>query len=238
MSSTPPTNEAATGRRTLRSLDSGVLASLSLELPGYPFGSLTPYVMTHAGELVLYVSSIAQHTRNMQANPKVSLTVVERAAGNPQALARVTVVGDASPVPEASLAAVSSRYYRLFPESEAYAETHGFSFFWIEPRRIRYIGGFGRIFWIEAEDWRMPTPAWAAEEPGILEHMNADHADALERIAGRAGGAPGAAATLVAVDPEGAHVRAGEATLYVPFREPALDMEAVRAEMVALARGE
>lgn len=229
---------AATGRRLLRTLESGVLATLSLELPGYPFGSLTPYVLTHEGELALYVSSIAQHTRNMQADPRVSLTVVERGAGNPQALGRVTVVGDASPVPEAALARVSRRYYRFFPEAEAYAETHGFSFFWIEPRRVRFIGGFGQIFWIEAESWRLPTPEWAAGEQGILDHMNQDHADALDRIARRHGATSGGASTLLAVDPEGAHVRTGDDVLYVPFSEPAFDVDAVRAAMVRLARDE
>ena len=74
--------EVATGRHLLRSLDSGILSTMSQELPGYPFGSVTPYVMTHEGRLVVYVSSIAQHTRNMQENSKVSLTVVEQGSGN------------------------------------------------------------------------------------------------------------------------------------------------------------
>jgi len=89
------TNQAATGRRLVRSMDSGILSSMSLELPGYPFGSVAPYVMTHDGALAMYVSSIAQHTRNMQEDPKVSLTIVQQGLGNKQALGRVTVVGDA-----------------------------------------------------------------------------------------------------------------------------------------------
>lgn len=235
-------NEAALGRALVRSLDGGVLATLSLELPGYPFGSLTPYVTTHEGQLVVYVSSIAQHTRNMQADPRVSLTVVEPGAGNRQALGRVTVVGDAALVPGPALAAVTRRYLRFFPEAEAYAGTHDFAFFWIVPRRVRYIGGFGRIFWIEADEWRLPSPEWAEQEQSILDHMNADHREALARIAahhdpGRASnGGASDAPSLVAVDPEGVHLKDGESILYVPFSAAAFELEALRAAVIQLAR--
>ncbi len=229
-------NEAATGRHLIRSVDSGILSTMSRELPGYPFGSVTPYVMTHEGELVVYVSSIAQHTQNMQEDPRVSLTVVEQGAGNQQALGRVTVIGDASAVPELALEAVSKRYFRFFPEAEVYAGTHDFSFYWIAPRRIRYIGGFGQIFWIEAEQWRQPTPEWSAGEQGIIDHMNEDHRDALANMAIQYGNAPAVAPSLIAVDPEGTHLRNGEAVLYVPFPAAAFDMDGVRTAMLQLAR--
>lgn len=208
---------------------------MSLELPGYPFGSITPYVMTHAGEVVIQVSSIAQHTRNMQADPKVSLTVAERGSGNQQALGRVTVVGDARAVPESERAAVAKRYFLFFPEAKAYAETHDFSFYWIEPRRVRYIGGFGQIFWVEADDWRQRKPDWSEGEAGIIDHMNTDHQSALEYMARQAGATPDEPPTLIAIDPEGAHVREGDRVLYIPFPEPAFDTGAVRSAMIQLA---
>lgn len=233
-------SEAATGRRLVRSVESGILSTMSRELPGYPFGSVTPYVMTHAGELVIYVSSIAQHTRNMQEDGRVSLTIVEQGPGNQQALGRVTVVGDAAEVSADAQEDVAKRYFQLFPEARAYAGTHDFVFTCVAPKRIRYIGGFGKIFWIEAEAWRQELPTWAPEEQGIIDHMNDDHRDALVNIAARAGlppsGDPQAVPTLIAVDPEGAHLRSGDAVAYVPFAEPAFDMDAVRSAMIALAR--
>jgi putative heme iron utilization protein len=232
----PAHDEAATGRRLIRSRDSGILSTMSRELPGYPFGSVTPYVMTHGGELVVYVSTIAQHTANMLEDPKVSLTVIEHGAGNQQALGRVTVIGDAGAVPERALEAVSTRYFQFVPEAEAYAGTHGFSFFWIEPKRIRFIGGFGQIFWIEAEEWRQPTPEWAAGEQGIIEHMNADHTEALAKMAAHYMGVPADSPRLIAVDPEGTHLRNGEACFYVPFAEPAFERDSVRTAMIELAR--
>ena len=78
-------------RALLRQQHSGVLSTLSLSLKGYPFGSVTPYWMTEQGSLVLYASDIAQHSRNMQADAKVSLCVFDGAQDDSQANARVTV---------------------------------------------------------------------------------------------------------------------------------------------------
>ena len=231
------TEQAALARRLLRKVDSGILSTMSVELPGYPFGSVTPYATTHAGRVAVYVSGLAQHTHNMQGDPKVCLTVQETGGGeNQQALARVTVVGDACAVPADQVSAVGERYFNLFPETRSYAGTHDFAFYWIEPRRVRYIGGFGQIFWVEAADWTVPTPQWSADEPGIVEHMNNDHADAVAAIARQHGAGNCEQAELVSLDVEGFHLRADDSLLYVPFAEPCMSTEAVRAGMVQLAR--
>ena len=231
-------DQATRARRLLRSVSSGVLSTMSLELPGYPFGSLTPFVTTREGVPVVYVSSIAQHTRNLLADPRVSLTVVEPGGGNQQALGRVTVVGDAAEVSADERAEVAARYFRFFPEAEGYAGTHDFAFYSIDVRRVRYIGGFGQIFWVEPEDWQLPTPEWGGNEQGILDHMNTDHLDALERMAGSCGAAveAGSTPTLVAVDSEGTHLRCGGAVHYLPFRAAALDSDGVRRAMIELSR--
>ena len=95
------TEQAAAARRLLRCVDSGILSTMSQELSGYPFGSVTPYAMTHEGRVAVYVSGIAQHARNIRLDPKVCLTVTAQRSGseNQQALARVAVVGDAREVP-------------------------------------------------------------------------------------------------------------------------------------------
>ena len=103
------TGQAAMARRLLRSVDSGILSTMSLEIPGYPFGSVTPYAMTQEGRVAMYVSEIAQHTRNMRGDPKVCLTVTEGSgAENQQALGRVTVVGDVFEVPADRTAVATS----------------------------------------------------------------------------------------------------------------------------------
>jgi heme oxygenase (biliverdin-IX-beta and delta-forming) len=231
-----PQADAAAARRLLRSQDSGVLCTLSQELPGYPFGSVTPYVLAHTGQVAVFVSAIAQHTANMRAEPKVCLTVVEEATGNQQAAGRVTVIGDAAPVPEASVPGVQARYFNLFPEARDYGQAHTFEFFWIEVQRVRYIAGFGQIFWVEPPEWAGAIPEWSAQEPDILEHMNADHPQAVGAIARRGGADPSEGARLVAVDLEGCHVQVGPSRLYVPFADRAVASDDVRRSMIELAR--
>jgi putative heme iron utilization protein len=231
------TEQAAMARRLLRSVDSGILSTMSMEIPGYPFGSLTPYAMTHEGRVAVYVSEIAQHTRNMRGDPKVCLTVTEGSGTeNQQALGRVTVVGDAREVPADLKVVVGERYFSLFPEAREYAGTHDFLFYWVEPRRVRYIGGFGRIFWVEAEDWIVPTPAWGTDEQSIIEHMNTDHADAVVNIARQHEAREARRAELVSLDAEGFHLRADSTLLYIPFPAPCMTKGEIRAGMVRLAR--
>jgi hypothetical protein len=231
------TEEAALARRLVRSADSGVLSTMSLELPGYPFGSVTPYAMTREGSVAVYVSSIAQHTHNMRNDAKVCLTVAaERGGENQQAVGRVTVVADASEVPAHESGAVAERYFGFFPEARAYAGSHDFAFYRLAPRRVRFIGGFGRIFWVEPEEWIVPAPEWSSTERAIVDHMNDDHAEALRAIAAAHGAAQPGAAELVALDVEGFHVRADSGIHYVPFPSPCLTSDQVRASMIELAR--
>lgn len=78
----------------LRSTHSGVLATLSVKFAGYPFGSIAPFVLDHSGQPIILISTIAEHTQNIIANPKVSLLVF---AGDDdlQANGRLTLMGEA-----------------------------------------------------------------------------------------------------------------------------------------------
>ena len=230
------TEQAMIARRLMRSLDFGVLSTMSSELPGYPFGSITPYVMTPEGQVAIYVSHIAQHTANMKSNSRLCLTVAEQAAGNQQATGRATLVGDAALVPSESKAEVESRYFAFFPEARAYAGTHGFDFYWIEPKRVRYIGGFGKIFWIERAEWMLPTASWQAQEQEVIGHMNADHEESLVNIVEHIHGLRAREMSLLACDPEGCHVRADGKVFYIGFPKPCGTLEALRSAMVELAR--
>ena len=229
------TEEASTARRLLRSVDSGILSTMSRELPGYPFGSVTPYFLTHTGQVVIYVSTIAQHTKNMKADQRVCLTVMDRGVGNSQALGRATVVGDATIV-SGDDAEQAERYFRLFPEAVNYGQTHDFYFFGITPLRVRYIGGFGKIYWVESNDWSSPVPEWSADESGIVDHMNKDHGDALKSIVRHTSSQTAEAVQMLAVDMEGFHVRADDTVLYIPFESPCLAKDSVRTAMVNLTK--
>ncbi|MCY4337575.1 MAG: pyridoxamine 5'-phosphate oxidase family protein, partial [Gammaproteobacteria bacterium] len=103
----------------------GILSTHSLEAQGYPFGSVTPYCFDRQGRPVIQISRIAQHTKNILADPKVSLLVMERNGDDVQANGRVTYLGQAQQVAPDDKDTIE-RYYRFFPDARDYHKTHDF----------------------------------------------------------------------------------------------------------------
>lgn len=152
----------------------GVLSTISLDVPGYPFGSVTPYCLDSDFIPNILISSIAQHTKNIIANPKVSLFINEtNNQTNKQSFSRLTYVGEAQKVTDDE--DIKKRYISYFPAASAYFETHNFSFYRINPVRLRFIGGFGKIYWIEKESLTLKNIFPVTDELKIVEHMNKDH---------------------------------------------------------------
>ena len=215
----------------------GVFATLSVDVPGYPFGSVVPYCLDQAGRPLILIASIAQHTKNIRADARVSLTLFDRAQPDLQAAGRVTVLGDARRLEQAERA-LALRYYRYFPQSSDYDRTHDFSFHAITPRRIRFIGGFGQIHWFEPNAVLRANPFDPDAEQGIVTHMNDDHADALRHYLRQAGHALATeiAPALVGCDGEGINIRLDTRIVRIAFPAPVADLKAVRATLVAMAR--
>lgn len=133
----------------------GVLCTSSKRADGWPFGSVVPYALDVAGRPIILVASIAEHTRNIGADPRVSLLVqADVTQGDVQAHGRLCVMGRAVAIPEADLDDARERYLARLPEAEGYFATHNFSFLRIEVERLRYIGGFGKIFWLDVDRYR------------------------------------------------------------------------------------
>ena len=103
--------KAVAARQLLNHQSVGVLSTQSVDVEGYPFGSIAPYVLDYDGQPVMLISDIAQHTRNIKRNNKVSLTVFDRYADDAQATGRLTWIGDAEPVNPAD-AEIRRRYLR------------------------------------------------------------------------------------------------------------------------------
>ena len=214
----------------------GVLATVSVDVAGYPFGSVVPYCLDQHGRPLILIAAIAQHTKNICADARVSLTVFDRAEPDLQAAGRVTVLGDARCLKQDERA-LALRYYRYFPQSHDYDRTHDFSFYAIEPRRIRYIGGFGAIHWFEPATLVVPNPFAADAERGIVEHMNVDHAKAIRHYCTVAGIEIAADVTpeLVGCDGEGINLRLATRITRIAFAAPVTTLEAVRETLVAMA---
>ena len=97
---------------------------------------------------------------------------------NKQAQGRLTYLGEASKVENHE--DIKNRYISYFPKSQEYFKTHDFSFYKINPVRIRYIGGFGKIYWIEKESLELKNLFGAIEEQKIVQHMNHEHVHHLK----------------------------------------------------------
>lgn len=227
-------DQALTARRLLNHMSVGVLSSHSIDVEGYPFGSIAPYALNYEGEPAILISDIAQHTRNIKQNNRVSLTVFDPEADDPQAGSRLTWIGDAESV-DPSDTETHDRYLRYFPSAESYFVAHDFSFYRIRLRRARFIGGFGQIFWIEPDTMLIKNP-FRETERGIVEHMNRDHSKALFHYCKMSGQADVEAVTMTGIDSEGFDLLAGKRKLRIDFDSPISTSEEARAELVRLAR--
>jgi len=145
----------------------GTLATQSQQLPGYPFATALPYALDAAHNPVLCISALAEHTKNLLADPRVSLSVVQPGAEDVQETARLTLVADAERFePDEALKA---RYLRYLPKTEDLLALD-FMFFRLRPKRIRFIGGVGRMGWVEEADWAaLPVLPTELEEQFLKE---------------------------------------------------------------------
>ena len=164
----------------MRSQHTAVLSTHSVTMQGYPFGSVMPFLMTEEGNLVVYASDIAQHSRNMKKNNKVSLCIYDGKQNDSQASARITVLGRAEL--DAVEDSLQDQYMALFPQAKSYVQAHDFRFYLISTERVRYIGGFGEIYWFSLDDWQSHMFSLAKSAQGAIEHMQQDHGDALALI--------------------------------------------------------
>lgn len=227
---------AQDARRWLRAHRYGLLSTHSRAVEGFPFGSVVPYVLDHDGCPVMLISRLAEHTKNLAADARVSLLIHqhnERGA-QVQAQARVTLLGKAEPV--ADPLTIASRYERYFPATKGYRTQLDFEFWRIAPVTLRAIAGFAKVHWVSREAYAPPANTLAADEPGILEHMNADHAQTLVDYCRLQGMTGVTAVSMIGIDCDGFDLHADGKIVRFDFDAPVTDAQAVRAALVALAQ--
>jgi hypothetical protein len=151
---TPP-NDLAAVHALLAAERHGVLCTAHARQGGWPFGSLAPFAFTGQRDPVFLFSSIAEHTRNLLADPRASLLVQDRQSlDEPLAGARATLMGTAeAPEGEARRAALDA-YLARFPDAAEWATAHDFAPFVLRVERVRWIRGFGSMGWVERRDWQ------------------------------------------------------------------------------------
>jgi heme iron utilization protein len=229
------TGAALEARRFLRSTRSGVLSTHSARFTGYPFGSIAPFVLDQDGSPLILISTIAEHTKNIQKNPHVSLIAFDPAAADMQAGGRLTLLGQAA-VADKQSGPLRARYLSYFPQAVQYFDMHDFLFHRIEIQQARYIGGFGNIHWIPGAELLPPANQLADQEAGILAHMNADHADSLRAYCRHVHGVEVETAEMVGIDTDGFDIRADSRLLRCAFESPVTDAQSARAALVAMSK--
>jgi putative heme iron utilization protein len=195
-------------RAFIQSEHNGMLCTLSRRLAGFPFGSIAPYALTAAGEPLILISEIAEHTKNVRADARSSLLIQASNVGDQQASARATLVGYAIPVSKPFYEDAQRRYLEVVPAAAGYFSTHDFSLFKIHTLQARFIGGFGNIHWIDGDDI-LDRDADAALDPiaphaaGVCKHMNEDHEAAMLDYAKAFAGITAESAKMIHVDSHG-----------------------------------
>ncbi|HJQ71678.1 MAG TPA: DUF2470 domain-containing protein [Blastocatellia bacterium] len=221
-----------------------MLCTLSKRIAGWPFGSITPYAVSATGEPIILISEIAEHTRNLREDARASLLVQDSQADDPQAGARVTLMGYAVPVPAPYHEDARRRYLELFPGSASYFQIHDFTLFQIKVSRVRFIGGFGEIHWLDGGEVTADADALLdpiAPHAGMIsKHMNEDHADALGLYASAFADTEADSAEMIHVDSEGfdmvAITEGRHKHIRLAFSNRVTTTDEVRREMVEMVR--
>jgi putative heme iron utilization protein len=229
-------------RSLLRRSRQGALATLMAD-SGDPYCSLVNVASDYDGSPVLLLSRLALHTRNVLADPRVSLMLDERAPGDPLEGARIMVAGEAVVVDEAGRLAMRQRYLNAHPSAEAFVDFVDFAFFRVRPHGVHLVAGFGRI--VDLAPDRFLTDLAGAEallaaESDAVAHMNADHREAMNLYATRLLGADAADWRCSGCDPDGIDLQSGQLVLRLDFPERVMNPAQLRQmlkELAARARG-
>src|SRR3978361_2161912 len=194
MQSADDFDAAKLAKSLLRRSRQGALATL---MPGSsdPYCSLVNVASDCDGSPILLISRLALHTQNLVANPRLSLMLDERGTGDPFEGSRIMVAGRAKQAGESLAANLRRRYLNAHPSAEAFVNFKDFSFFRIRPAAAHLVAGFGRIVDLTPEQFLTDisdADALLEAEQGAIEHMNADHREAMNLYATKLLGAEAA----------------------------------------------
>lgn len=228
-----PFDAIGLARHLLRTIRSGALATLDPE-DGTPFASLVTIATDVDGTPVMLLSRLSAHTRNLLRDPRASLLFSAGGKGDPLAHPRLTITGRVAQTADPRMRA---RFIARHPKAKLYADFPDFGFFALEPAAGHLNGGFAKAAVLTGPELRLDlagAETLVAGERGAVDHMNADHADALALYASAAG-AGEAAWRLTGLDTEGMDLLAGDRTARVLYPSPVADMGALRRVLVAMA---
>ncbi len=219
MQPSPDFDAARLARSLLRRSRQGALATLTPG-SGDPYCSLVNVASHPDGSPILLISRLALHTRNLLGDARLSLMLDERVEDDPLEGSRIMLAGLAEQASGEGVAILRRRYLNAHPSSEVFVNFKDFSFFRIRPTGAHLVAGFGRIVDLKPEQFLTDISDGASlleAEQGVLDHMNADHHEAMNLYATKLLGAKSADWRCTGCDPEGIDLQAGSITLRLDF---------------------
>jgi hypothetical protein len=221
-------------RQLVRGRQTAALSSVAAD--GQPHGSMVLVCCDLMARPVLLISKLAVHTRNVLADPRIAL-LFENCQGleSPLTGPRLSLAGKLQVTTDVLLQA---RFLRRHPEAEMYAGFEDFDFYQMNVASAHLVAGFGRIETLDADVYLYAgacNEELAAHEKDILDHMNADHADAVDLYARELAGAGGSGWTMTGLDAEGLDLRLRGDVCRIDFDTPVEKTGEVREKLVSLA---
>ena len=230
-------DHATFSRLLIRRARAALLSTTHKSRGGWPYGSLVTVAFDCDMSPLMLFSTLSDHTRNLDTDPRGALLFEETSRlKNPQTGPRVTVLGK---IRKTNDGRHRRRFLGLHPEAALYAGFGDFNYFRMKVDKVHFVGGFAQAVWLKPKDILAEpkaAKALARAEAGVLEHMNRDHAAAVDHYANGLLGRRGKGWRMTGIDPDGADLRRGGRTARLAFESPIQDRKGVREELVRLAR--
>jgi putative heme iron utilization protein len=228
---------ARVAKNLLRRSRHGALATLMVGT-GAPYSSLVATMSAPDGAPILLISRLAVHTRNIEADQRVSILFSEATSEDPLQEARIMLAGVAERLSDPDLLSARKRYLAAHPSAEVFVDFADFSFFRIAPTGLHLVAGFGRIVDLSNENFLVDlsdAQDMVGAESDIVAHLNADHVETLQLYATRLLDLDEGSWRCVACDPEGLDLRSETQTGRLWFDEKIKKPQALRVMLRKLA---
>lgn len=218
----------------------GALAALEAGTGG-PLASRVATATDLDGTPLILVSALSEHTAALLADPRCSLLLGEPGKGDPLAYPRIGLRCLAEKLERGTSdqARAERRYLNRHPKAKLYAGFADFSFFRLNVEAASLNGGFGKAYRLVRADLiadHSANEGLAAAEQSAIDHMNADHKEAVDAYARAFAGARALGWTITAIDAEGLDIALGDDSRRVFFGAPLESATALRQVLLALVQ--
>ncbi len=133
---------------------SATLSTMARDPEGFPFGTLVAIAFDERGRPLLLLSTLAEHTANLAACDRASVMIYDTEAAEAVVAERMTLVGPCTRVPAEDVAEARTTYLAAHPSASQYVSFADFALFRLDPLAVRYVGGFGKMSWVDVDAYR------------------------------------------------------------------------------------